>query len=132
MSGNRRTGETEDDYGGRADVCAAMFRGSEMPEAQSGNGGGSERFQVAQNFYRIDLPLLADVGGQDHATALLGAVWIVGLDGDDRECATIGGTFRCRIGGSVFVIVDCCISRRHVGLGELERDSYSCLDFPAF
>src|ERR1700735_5610955 len=104
MSGNRWASESEDHYGGRADVCARMFCGSEMPLTKRGNGSGGERFQAAQNFYGIELALIADTGGENYSPVRVGVGWIPGLDGDERERGAVDGTFFNGSGGIVFVI----------------------------
>lgn len=105
MNGDDWARKSEDYYGGRAEGYAGMLCGSEMPLVQSSKGGGSERFQGAQDFYGIELALRADIGRENHAAVRFGAGGIFRLNGDKRERAALGGIFFCGIGG-VFVIVD--------------------------
>src|ERR1700734_2246264 len=93
--------------GWRADRFAVALSWSEMPPAKSGDGAGGERFQVAQNSYRIELPLLADIGIENDAAVCVGFGWMHGFDSNDWKSSAVVGLFSSRISGSVFVIVDC-------------------------
>ena len=127
VSGDDGTRKREDHYGGRAYVCACMASRCEMPLMQSSKGGGSKRFQGAQNFYGIEMALRADIGEENHAAVRFGAGGIFRLDGDKRERTALARICFTGIGGRVFVIVDCSGAGRDVRLGKLEGDSYSCL-----